>query len=307
MSVEITHLTKIFGTQKAVNDISFTAVEGQILGFLGPNGAGKSTTMKIVATCLPPTTGEVRVDGFDVTTHPLQVKRIVGYLPEHNPMYQDMYVHEYLAFITSLHKIRGRFGRKRIEKMIELTGLKKEQHKKIEALSKGYRQRVGIAQALIHDPKVMILDEPTTGLDPNQIIEIRNLIREISSNKTVILSTHIMQEVQALCDHVVIIDQGRIVADDKVENLKDLQTDHVRILIEFSNQIDWEIIKSIEGVIDVNITGNNKFEITADKSKDIRSEIFAIASRKGWPLVGLSLEEITIEKIFQSLTNRDKE
>jgi ABC-2 type transport system ATP-binding protein len=219
MSLKISHLTKVYGSQKAVNDISFEIGAGEIVGFLGPNGAGKSTTMK-VATCLvPPTEGQVTVAGFDVVSQPIDIKKVTGYLPEHNPLYLDMYVHEYLQFIGKLYGLGGSTLKTRVAEMVELCGLTIEQNKKIETLSKGYRQRVGLAQALIHDPSVLILDEPTTGLDPNQILEIRKLIKEISKNKTVIFSTHIMQEVSALCDRVIVIDKGQIVADDSLSSL----------------------------------------------------------------------------------------
>ncbi|MFC2125902.1 gliding motility-associated ABC transporter ATP-binding subunit GldA [Bacteroidota bacterium] len=306
MPVEVIHLTKEFGTQKAVNDITFTAEDGQILGFLGPNGAGKSTTMKIATTFLPPTSGTIQVAGYDVIKDPIEVKKLVGYLPEHNPMYQDMYVHEYLGFIASLHKLKGSESKKRVAEMIHLTGLAQEQNKKIEALSKGYRQRVGLAQTLIHDPKVLILDEPTTGLDPNQIIEIRKLIRDLSKNKTVILSTHIMQEVQALCDQVVIIDQGRIVADDSVENLKNVKSDHVVVNLEFSSPVEIDNIQNIEGVIGVEVSEENNYRIFADKSIDIRSRLFQLASEKGWPLVGLTLVEDSMEQVFRELTRKEE-
>src|SRR5688500_5459604 len=218
MSLIVQHLTKIYGTQKAVNEISFAARKGEIVGFLGPNGAGKSTTMKIATGYLSATSGQVLVGGLDVSQHPLKVKRITGYLPEHNPLYLDLFVHEYLEFAGGIYGLKGKALKNRVAEMIELCGLTREQNKKIEALSKGYRQRVGLAQALIHDPKVLILDEPTSGLDPNQILEIRNVIRTISVNKTVVFSTHIMQEVQALCDRVVVINKGEIVADDRLDN-----------------------------------------------------------------------------------------
>ncbi|MFM8911566.1 MAG: ATP-binding cassette domain-containing protein [Flammeovirgaceae bacterium] len=219
MSLQVHQLTKMYGAQKAVDDISFSIEKGEIVGFLGPNGAGKSTTMKIATTYLPPTSGSVWVEGIDVEQEPIEVKKIIGYLPEHNPLYLDMFVHEYLQFVGSLYGLRGAALTNRVRDLVEMYGLMREQNKRIEALSKGYRQRVGLAQALIHNPQVLILDEPTSGLDPNQILEIRKLIKDISQNKTVIFSTHIMQEVQALCDRVIIINKGKIVADDSLENL----------------------------------------------------------------------------------------
>jgi len=231
MSLSVSNLTKVYGTQKAVNNISFEAHQGEILGFLGPNGAGKSTTMKIATCFLPPTSGQVRVCDYDVEKNPIKVRELVGYLPEHNPLYLDMYVHEYLRFIASLHNMHGSKAKKAVNHTVELVGLTKEQNKKIGALSKGYRQRVGLAQALIHEPKVLILDEPTTGLDPNQIVEIREVIKSISQDKTVVFSTHIMQEVQALCNRVIIIQDGELVANDTMEQLG--SADQVHIHVEF--------------------------------------------------------------------------
>lgn len=219
MSLQVQQLTKVYGAQKAVDGISFSIQEGEIVGFLGPNGAGKSTTMKIATTYLPPTAGTVWVEGINVEHQPIEVKKVIGYLPEHNPLYLDMFVHEYLQFVGSVYGLTGAALRRRVEEVVEMCGLSREQNKRIEALSKGYRQRVGLAQALIHNPQVLILDEPTSGLDPNQILEIRKLIKDISRNKTVIFSTHIMQEVQALCDRVIIINKGKLVADDSLQNL----------------------------------------------------------------------------------------
>lgn len=220
MSIKIQNLTKTYGTQKAVDNISFEVHKGEIVGFLGPNGAGKSTTMKILTGYIPSTEGSAEVNGFDVKTQPMQVKKSIGYLPEHNPLYLEMYVREFLEFIGSLYGLKGKELKNRIEEVIELVGLSLEKHKKIGQLSKGYRQRVGLAQAMIHNPEVLILDEPTTGLDPNQLVEIRNLIKEVGKNKTVIFSSHIMQEVEALCDRVVIINRGKIVADGNLAELK---------------------------------------------------------------------------------------
>ena len=219
MSIEVEHLTKTYGSQVAVNDVSFSIPSGQVVGFLGPNGAGKSTTMKMLTSYIAPTSGTARVAGFDINEEPLAVRGEIGYLPEHNPLYDDMYVKEYLAFVARLCGL-GKSTTTRVDHLIELTGLTREKHKKISALSKGYRQRVGMAQALMKNPKVLILDEPTSGLDPNQIVEIRKLIREIGQDRTVLLSTHIMQEVEAMCDRVIIINKGKLVADDTLENLR---------------------------------------------------------------------------------------
>jgi ABC-2 type transport system ATP-binding protein len=218
MSIRVNKVTKLYGEQKALDEVSFSIEPGQIVGLLGPNGAGKSTMMKILTCFIPPSSGEASVNGYDVMEDAMAVKRIVGYLPEHNPLYREMYVKEYLEFAGGIYHLKNLNSR--IEEMIELTGLKDEQHKKIEALSKGYRQRVGLAQALIHDPDVLILDEPTSGLDPNQLVEIRNLIKEIGRTKTVMLSTHIMQEVEAVCQRVIIIHKGKIVADDLLDDLQ---------------------------------------------------------------------------------------
>lgn len=305
MSVEVRNLTKVFQHQKAVNNISFSVKEGEILGFLGPNGAGKSTTMKIATTYLPPTSGKVFINGMDVNKDPLSVRKIIGYLPEHNPLYLDMYVKEYLEFIASLHKIT-RFTRKhKISDIIDLTGLEREQRKKIGQLSKGYRQRVGLAQAMIHDPEILILDEPTSGLDPNQIIEIRDLIKNFSRQKTVIFSTHILQEVQVMCDRVVIIDKGEIVADDRVENLKDKSKKQYLITAEFETLPDIELLKKIPGINKVEAS-ENKVRIFVNHDVDIRADIFRLASEKNLPLIGLHKEDTSLENIFQQLTKNNK-
>ncbi|MTI21182.1 gliding motility-associated ABC transporter ATP-binding subunit GldA [Fulvivirga sp. RKSG066] len=305
MSVRVTNLTKIFGEQKAIDSVSFEAKEGQILGFLGPNGAGKSTTMKIATTYLPPTSGRVEVCGFDVESEPEKVRASIGYLPEHNPLYLEMYVREYLSFVGGLHQLSGKRLNNRIDEIVVLCGLTKEQNKKIEALSKGYRQRVGLAQALIHDPKVLILDEPTTGLDPNQIIEIRNLIKAISKDKTVIFSTHIMQEVQALCDRVVVINNGKLVANDAIEQLKTSAKKVVIVHVEFSEVVDAKKLKVIDGVKEVKHLQDGKFTLSSDPSMDIRPSIFKFATENEVTLVGMSQEEVTMENIFQDLTKSD--
>lgn len=219
MSIIVKNLTKVYGKQKALNDVSLSIEDGEIVGLLGPNGAGKSTMMKILTCFIPPTSGDVKVCGYDIFDNPMDVRRSIGYLPEQNPLYYDMYVREFLLFVAGIHRIEKKLRRERVEEIIELTGLSKEVNKKIAALSKGYKQRVGIAQALIHNPEVLILDEPTTGLDPNQLVEIRTLIKEVGKTKTVLLSTHIMQEVEAVCSRVVIINNGRLVADDETKHL----------------------------------------------------------------------------------------
>ena len=246
MSIIAENVVKLYGSQKALNNVSFEIGSAEIVGFLGPNGAGKSTMMKILTCFIPPSSGKASVCGFDVQDQSMEVRKIVGYLPEHNPLYLDMYVKEYLEFIGGLHHIKNL--RNKVKQMIAITGLEVEQNKKIGALSKGYRQRVGIAQALIHDPKVLIMDEPTTGLDPNQLEEIRNLIKNVGKEKTVMLSTHIMQEVEAVCDRVIIIKQGEIVADDKTSKLKQQEEQQV-ILVEFDGEASRSALKNISGVI----------------------------------------------------------
>lgn len=302
MSVEISGLTKKFGEQAAVDNISFQAQPGEIVGFLGPNGAGKSTTMKIITTYLPPSEGSVKVFGVDVTQQPQSVRKMLGYLPEHNPLYLDMYVKEYLPFIGSLYGIKGKLLKEKVAEMIELTGLGNEQHKKLGALSKGYRQRAGLAQALIHDPRVLILDEPTTGLDPNQIVEIRNLIKVMSENKIVILSTHIMQEVQALCDRAVIINQGKIVADGRVSDLQSNMQSKQILSLEFSSPVDLSDLEKLENIEKVEQLDEHNYQVEVTGQMDMRSQIFKVAGEKNWPLVGLKKEENTMEKIFQQLT-----
>ena len=302
MSLEVIGLSKHYGKQKAVNDISFSVKEGEILGFLGPNGAGKSTTMKIATCYVPPTAGTVKVSGLDVQQNPLAVRKTLGYLPEHNPLYLEMYVHEYLRFIGSLHGLGGKELKERVMEVVGLCGLEREQNKRIQALSKGYRQRVGLAQALVHDPKVLILDEPTTGLDPNQILEIRELIRDISSQKTVIFSTHIMQEVQALCSRVVIINRGNIVADSPVERLREQSGKGRVISVEFERPIDSGLLQQIEGVRQLEQPSDTRYVIYANEDRQLRSRIFRVAADKDLPLIGLRQEESSLESIFQELT-----
>lgn len=304
MSVEVKNLTKLFQGQRAVDNITFTVAAGQVLGFLGPNGAGKSTTMKMATCYLPPTSGTILVNGLDVTLSPLEVRRQVGYLPEHNPLYLDMYVKEYLEFMAGLHQLKGKAFKQRIAEMVDLCGLEAEQGKKIGSLSKGYRQRVGLAQALIHDPGVLILDEPTTGLDPNQILEIRALIRNIGQEKTVIFSTHIMQEVSAICDRVVIINQGKIVADNDVATLESMHQGEVQTIVEFESPVDMRLMADIDGVLGVEALAGHQYRIRSLPGKDIRPAVFGLASHHQWSLVGLRQEENSLEKIFRQLTGK---
>ncbi|MEC7753606.1 gliding motility-associated ABC transporter ATP-binding subunit GldA [Roseivirga sp. UBA1976] len=300
MSVEVQQLTKTYGAQRAVDTISFRAVKGQILGFLGPNGAGKSTTMKIATCFIPPTEGTVKVCGHDVMHQPVEVRKKIGYLAEHNPLYTDMYVHEYLRFMAAVHGLKGKQGRERVMEMVALCGLSKEQNKRIGTLSKGYRQRVGLAQALLHDPEVLILDEPTTGLDPNQLVEIRKLIKEVSRDKTVIFSTHIMQEVKALCDRVVIINQGKIVADDTLQNL---MGNRVVLKVEFEAPVN---IEKLTVLGQAENRGGNEYVIACEKGKDLRSVLFKMAKDEDWVILSMSQETQELEEIFHRLTQSNQ-
>ena len=300
MSIEVKGLIKIYGNQRAVNDISFTIKEGEIVGFLGPNGAGKSTTMKIATGFIPPSEGKVLVAGFDVVKDSKLVRQNIGYLPEHNPLYLDMFVREYLGFIASIHGLKGARKKERIGEMIQLCGLTIEQNKRIGSLSKGYRQRVGLAQALIHDPKVLILDEPTTGLDPNQLAEIRSLIKEISKDKTVILSTHIMQEVKALCNRVIIINKGVLVADDSVANLED-QNSSKMLIVEFQQEVPEDELTTLNGLEIVGQQGS-KYHLRSDSDNDLRETLFKFSAEKGWVILSMQMEENNLEDIFYQLT-----
>ncbi|MBD2751334.1 gliding motility-associated ABC transporter ATP-binding subunit GldA [Spirosoma validum] len=304
MSIRIQNLTKEYNQQRAVNQISLTVNPGEIVGFLGPNGAGKSTTMKIATGYLPPTEGTVEVNGFDVRTQPMDVRRSVGYLPEHNPLYLDLYIKEYLRFAGSLHGLRGSELSQRITQMIDLVGLGREQHKRIGQLSKGYRQRVGLAQALIHNPPVLILDEPTTGLDPNQLAEIRQVIRDAGRDKTVLFSTHIMQEVEAICDRVVIINRGQIVADSSLNQLRSASSSEgVVVVAEFESELtDPTVISSIPGVERIEPLGQGQYRIKAGPNTDLRAAIFRLAADQNLTLVGLRQQESSLEAIFKELT-----
>ena len=301
MSIIVKNITKLYGTQKALDKVSFEVKAGEIVGLLGPNGAGKSTMMKIITCFIPPTSGDVSVYGFDIMEQSVEVRKKVGYLPENNPLYLEMYVKEYLEFVAGLHQL-GKNTHKRIVEMIANTGLESEQNKKIGALSKGYRQRVGLAQALIHNPEVLILDEPTSGLDPNQLIEIRNLIKEIGKEKTVMLSTHIMQEVEAICNRVVIINKGKIVADDLTEKLSAVTSPKEIILVEFDKEVKAELLKGIPGVAKVKLAKQNNWEIEAQKGVDIRSNIFQFAVKHNVTVLSLHKAEHSMEEVFQQLT-----
>jgi len=296
MSIAVKNITKLYGDQKALKGISFEVKKGEIVGFLGPNGAGKSTLMKILTTFIPATEGSATVNGFSVTENKKDVQKSVGYLPEHNPLYLDMYVREYLHFNASIYKI----SKTRVEEIIELTGLSPEAHKKIGALSKGYRQRVGLANALLHNPEVLILDEPTTGLDPNQIVEIRTLIKNAGKEKTVFLSTHIMQEVEAICDRVIIINKGEIVADKKIAELKAHQAQIIEV--EFDFRVEEVALQQLAKVKQVNNTHDFTYELSFDTETDMRPVVFDFAHDNGLKILQLNTKNKNLEELFRELT-----
>lgn len=304
MSIEVKDLVKKYGAQRAVDGISFSIPSGQVVGFLGPNGAGKSTTMKILTCYQPQTDGHASVCGLDTTTDALNVRRKIGYLPEHNPLYLEMYVREFLLFTARLNGL-GKNASQKVEEMIELTGLTVEQNKKIGALSKGYRQRVGLAQALIHDPEVLILDEPTSGLDPNQITEIRNLIRKIGKDRTVLLSTHIMQEVEAMCDRVIIIHKGRIVADDTTEGLQKRFKKKQQLRVTFKSEIKENELRKIKGIQDVKKIEGFQYRLFADNDMDLKEAVFNFAVSTGNVILEQQEETYRLEDVFRELTIAD--
>ena len=310
MSIIVSSITKNYGTQKALDAVSFEVKPGEIVGLLGPNGAGKSTLMKILTCFIPPTSGDASVFGFDVLEQSLAVRKKVGYLPENNPLYLDLYVREFLGFIAGTHQMKGNI-QSRVSDMIELTGLGAEQHKKIGALSKGYRQRVGLAQALIHDPEVLILDEPTSGLDPNQLLEIRGLIREIGRTKTVMMSTHIMQEVEAICNRAIIIHKGKIVADDETRNMHQIATTKAVVKVEFNTPVEGTLLKKIPGVLETRIPhpaspiphpASPVWLLSSGPGQDIRAAVFQFAVDNKLTVLSLQLEEQKLEEVFQELT-----
>ncbi len=298
MSIEVKNLFKYYGEQAAVKDVSFSIAEGEIVGFLGPNGAGKSTTMKIITGFIPASSGEVKVCGMPVDVDSLQTRQVIGYLPEHNPLYLDMYVREYLEFVGKIYKVKN--VKQRVEEMIKAVGLEVEQNKKLGMLSKGYRQRVGLAAAIIHDPKVLILDEPTSGLDPNQLVEIRELIRKIGKSKTVMLSTHIMREVEAICDRVVIINKGQIVADDKASQLQ-ADAQHQTVYAEFENELTKSFLSKIPHVGKVEKV-NNGWLLESTDEVDLRKVIAQFAQKNDLLVLTLKTEEKTLEEVFKELT-----
>jgi ABC-2 type transport system ATP-binding protein len=302
MSLKVNALTKSYGSQKAVDNITFEVRKGEVVGFIGPNGSGKSTTMKCICGILPPDQGTLEVSGIDVRKDPMSVKKIIGFLSEHNPLYQDMYVREYLQHIAGYYPEIKNKNKQTID-IIEKTGLTPECHKKIGQLSKGYKQRVGLAQAMIHNPEVLILDEPTTGLDPNQIIEIRGLISGLSKDKTVLLSTHILQEVEAICDRVVIINNGKIVADGSADNIRQsTDEDFQTIYVEFNSEISEMLLKKIEGISEIRQLSPNTFLLAGKTKADLRESIFHFALNNKVTLLTIQKKEDTLEDSFRKLT-----
>lgn len=302
MSIETKHITKFYGRQKALNNVSFTVKTGEIVGLLGPNGAGKSTLMKILTGFISQSSGLVKINGTDTYQDPIVVRKQIGYLPENNPLYTDMYIKEYLEYTGRIYKL-GKKLKDRVGEIIRLTGLEPEIRKKIGALSKGYRQRVGLAQALIHDPDVLILDEPTSGLDPNQIVEIRNLISETGKEKTVMLSTHIMQEVEAICDRIIIINKGEIVADDSTSKIQSNTNDDLQtVLVEFKGEVKPELLNQIEGVAKVMKVKDTSWLLQGSRVNDLRPVIFQFAVTNNLTVLSLQEQEKSLEQIFQELT-----
>ena len=298
MSISVQHISKFYGNQKALNNVSFTIQKGEIVGFLGPNGAGKSTMMKILTTYINSSEGNALVNEYDVATNQKKVQKSVGYLPEHNPLYLDMYVKEYLAFNANIYKV----SKSRIDEVVNLTGLTPEAHKKISQLSKGYRQRVGLANALLHNPDVLILDEPTTGLDPNQLVEIRQLIKNVGKEKTIFLSTHIMQEVEAICDRVIIINKGELVLDSPLAELKNNQEQQIEV--EFDYRIEEALLKRLPFVKSAKNTFDMTWEITFDTQKDMRSLIFDFAAENELRILKLNTKNENLESLFRTLTSQ---
>ncbi|MFP4621075.1 MAG: gliding motility-associated ABC transporter ATP-binding subunit GldA [Bacteroidales bacterium] len=302
MSIKARGLTKYYGKQKALDSVSFEVKPGKIVGFIGPNGAGKTTAMKILTGYMMPSSGEAWINGRNALEEILEIRKDIGYLPEHNPLYDHMYIKEYLEYVSGLYQL-GSKTVERINEVIDLTGLEKEKTKKIQTLSKGYRQRVGLAQAIIHDPGVLILDEPTTGLDPNQIAEIRNLISRLGEEKTVLLSTHIMQEVEAICDRIIVINNGRIVADDKVENISSqLEENKQTVQVEFDREVREENLSEIEGVNKIRKIDAKNWLLEGMDHRDIRQQIFDFAVQSGLSVLSMQKKEKSLEQVFQDLT-----
>ena len=300
MSISVRNITKLYGQQKALDDVSFEIGRGEVVGFLGPNGAGKSTMMKVLTCYIPQNSGEASVCGFDVREASMDVRRNVGYLPEHNPLYTDLYVREYLAFVAGIFKLKNTDAR--VKEMIGIVGLESEQHKKIGQLSRGYRQRVGLAQAMIHDPQVLILDEPTSGLDPNQLEEIRGLIKQLGREKTVMLSTHIMQEVEAICTRVIIIDKGRIVADDTASTLRNASRLREAIEVEFDSAVEEKRLLTIAGVDKAQRKAGHTWSLACSSDHDVRPAVFQFAVDNGIKVLAMRKEERGLEEVFKELT-----
>ena len=298
MSIKVKKLSKVYGRQNALIEVSFEINKGEIVGFLGPNGAGKSTLMKILTGYIPQTNGDAKICNLDINENSIETRSRIGYLPEHNPLYLDMYVKEYLEFVANIYKVNHKY----IDEMIKKTGLLKEQHKLIGSLSKGYRQRVGLAQALIHNPEVLILDEPTTGLDPNQLIEIRSLIKEVGREKTVLLSTHIMQEVEAICDRVIIINKGQIVANKTIVELQKSKGNRKLITVEFDKKAEKKELMKIGNVLEARELKGNKYQIFSDSKFDLRPALFEFAVNNELTVLQMNMEEQKLESIFQELT-----
>ncbi len=303
MSIQVDHLVKIYGEQKAVNDISFSIGKGEIVGFLGPNGAGKSTTMKMITGYLKPDGGSAKVCGINVAENAIEAKRKIGYLPEANPLYYDMYVREYLQFIAGIHNIKN--VKEEVARVIELTGLTIESKKKTGQLSKGYKQRVGLAAALIHNPEVLILDEPTSGLDPNQIIEIRNVIQQQAKDKTVLFSSHILGEVQAICNRIIIISKGQLVADDSIQNIGNRNAQN-SVQIQFDKAIDIALLTQLSSVQNVHKTGIASYRLETVNDTETRRQLLELALQHNLNIVSLQSERNNLEDVFRQLTNHSK-
>jgi ABC-2 type transport system ATP-binding protein len=301
MSITVRKLTKVYGNQKAVNDISFSIKQGEIVGFLGPNGAGKSTTMKIITGYLQADAGTAEVAGIVVEPNSLSTKRKIGYLPEANPLYYEMYIREYLEFVANIHAIKNK--QEAISAVIQTTGLTIEANKKIGQLSKGYKQRVGLAAALIHDPEVLILDEPTSGLDPNQIVEIREVIKKLGQNKTVLFSSHILQEVEAMCSRVVIINKGVIVADDQLSNLQKSKTGQHIVVVSFKEEVEIETLKKLSAVNEVTRLSNAAYQLQTNAPDEVRKRLLELSLKNNLNIVSLQSENNSLEEIFRNLTS----
>jgi ABC-2 type transport system ATP-binding protein len=303
MSISVERVNKVFGNQQALNEVSFTVNSGEIVGLIGPNGAGKSTLMKIICSLIAPTSGEVKINGTPVTGSSIEIRKHLGYLPENNPLYTDLYVREFLLYVAGLYNLDKK-SNDRVKEVIGLTGLSPEMHKKIGVLSKGYRQRVGLAQAIIHDPEILILDEPTTGLDPNQIVEIRNLISNLGKEKTVILSTHIMQEVEAICQRVIIINKGQIIANDLTRNISKLSLEKsYTVIVEFNGEINPEILKELPAIGAYRELKSGTWLIEATGGSDIREELFKLAVKNNLVILSLHKKDRKLEDVFRELTS----